>query len=200
MDKKEQKDGSFGSTPFQLHHAPIELHQVFHLSAEASTDLFFAGVGACSANCLNGAACVASTSLSDGSGMCYIKNSPFVSGLQSPSLPSTSFVKVCSPAMPNEPSSSSDQTRESSSLSGGIVAIIIVATVVALAVAEFGLWWWFCRNNAKFGSLSAQYALLEYASGAPVQFSYKDLHDPPMGSRKPWSWGFWCCLQRCPGK
>jgi hypothetical protein len=45
-------------------------------------------------NCLSGGSCVASTALSDGSGLCFLKVSSFVSGYQSAALPSTSFVKV----------------------------------------------------------------------------------------------------------
>ncbi|KAI7750161.1 hypothetical protein M8C21_003120 [Ambrosia artemisiifolia] len=40
------------------------------------------------------------------------------------------------------------------------------------------------RNSPKLGVLSAQYALLEYASGAPVQFSYKDLQRATKGFKE----------------
>ncbi|KAK7364570.1 hypothetical protein VNO80_13307 [Phaseolus coccineus] len=43
---------------------------------------------------------------------------------------------------------------------------------------------WCCRNNKRFGGLSAQYALLEYASGAPVQFSYKELQQATKGFKE----------------
>ncbi|KAL7231932.1 hypothetical protein ACSBR2_010033 [Camellia fascicularis] len=48
-------------------------------------------------------------------------------------------------------------------------------TILCLVTLEGGLWWWCCRNSPKFGDLSTQYVLLEYASGALVQFSYKEL-------------------------
>ncbi|KAF5961276.1 hypothetical protein HYC85_002485 [Camellia sinensis] len=47
-----------------------------------------------------------------------------------------------------------------------------------------GLWWWCCRNSPKFGNLSTQYVLLEYASGALVQFSYKELQRTTEGFKE----------------
>ncbi|CAN1175697.1 G-type lectin S-receptor-like serine/threonine-protein kinase At1g34300 [Linum perenne] len=64
------------------------------------------------------------------------------------------------------------------------VAVIVVAALCGLVAAEAGLWWWCCKNSKKFGTLSAQYALLEYASGAPVQFSYKELHRSTNGFKE----------------
>ncbi|CAL4928292.1 unnamed protein product [Urochloa decumbens] len=72
---------------------------------EITTEQFFVGITACRLNCLSGGSCVASTALSDGSGLCWLKVSNFVSAYQSPALPSTSFVKVCFPPMPNPPAS-----------------------------------------------------------------------------------------------
>ncbi|KAI4352838.1 hypothetical protein L6164_007052 [Bauhinia variegata] len=97
-------------------------------------------------NCLAGS-CFTSTSLSDGTGQCYITTSHFISGYQSPALPSTSYVKVCGPVAPNR---------------------------------MLGLWW----NNKRFGRLSAQLTLLEDASGAPVQFSYKELQRSTKGFKE----------------
>nr|XP_010911911.3 G-type lectin S-receptor-like serine/threonine-protein kinase At1g34300 [Elaeis guineensis] len=72
---------------------------------EISTEQLFVGITACRLNCLLAASCAASTSVDDGSGYCYLKASNFVSGYQSPALPSTSFAKVCAPALPNQPQS-----------------------------------------------------------------------------------------------
>ncbi|CAL4945351.1 unnamed protein product [Urochloa decumbens] len=72
---------------------------------EIAVEQFFVGITACRLNCLSAGSCVASTALSDGSGLCWLKVSNFVSAYQSPALPSTSFVKVCFPAMPNPPPS-----------------------------------------------------------------------------------------------
>jgi serine/threonine protein kinase len=108
--------------------------------------------------------------------MCYLKNSDFISGYQNPVLPSTSYVKVCGQAQPNPPPGLQiAEKSKSSSLRVWVVLVVVVITLLGLIAVEGGLWWWCCRNSPKFGSLSAQYALLEYASGAPVQFSYKEL-------------------------
>ncbi|XP_022773475.1 G-type lectin S-receptor-like serine/threonine-protein kinase At1g34300 [Durio zibethinus] len=161
----------------QLDHAEFLTYQ-----PELSSQVFFVGISACRLNCLISPSCVASTSLSDGTGLCYLKTTEFVSGYQSPALPSTSYVKVCGPALPN-PSPFADNARNSKGwrLHAWIVVVVIAATLLVLIVLEGSLWWWCCRNSPKFAGLSAQYALLEYASGAPVQFSYKELQRSTKG-------------------
>ncbi|TKV90298.1 hypothetical protein SEVIR_9G019300v4 [Setaria viridis] len=72
---------------------------------EVAAEQFFVGITACRLNCLAAGSCVASTALSDGSGLCWLKVSNFVSAYRSPALPSTSFVKVCFPGLPNPPPS-----------------------------------------------------------------------------------------------
>ncbi|KAL6010712.1 hypothetical protein ACLOJK_001151 [Asimina triloba] len=175
--KQEIQDCPGSSTMLELTHTQFLTYQ-----PELSNEVFFVGITACRLNCLAGGSCVASTSLSDGSGLCYLKVSDFVSGYSSPALPSTSFVKVCAPGQLNQPPPAAGQIRTSSSkLRAWVVAVVILGTILALILLEFGLWWSCCRHSAKFGTLSAQYALLEYASGAPVQFSYKDLQRATKG-------------------
>ncbi|KAJ6348883.1 hypothetical protein OIU77_006464 [Salix suchowensis] len=143
---------------------------------ETLSQVYSSGISACRMMCLSQSSCIASTSLSDGTGMCYLKNSAFISGYQNPALPSTSFVKVCGPTQPNPPPGVQIAGKSKSSrLPVWVVLVVVLITLLGLIAVEGGLWWWCCRNSPKFGSLSAQYALLEYASGAPVQFSYKEL-------------------------
>jgi serine/threonine protein kinase len=143
---------------------------------ETVSQVFFVGISACRLNCLSQSSCIASTSLSDGTGLCYLKNQGFISGYQNPVLPSTSYVKICGPARPNPPPGVQIAGKSKSSrLRVWVVLVVVVITLLGLIAVEGGLWWWCCRNSPKFVSLSAQYALLEYASGAPVQFSYKEL-------------------------
>ncbi|KAH7671172.1 S-receptor-like serine/threonine-protein kinase protein [Dioscorea alata] len=176
----EIQDCPGNSTMLQLDHT-----QFLTYPPELSTEEFFVGITACRLNCLSGSSCVASTSLADGSGLCYLKVSNFVSGYHSPSLPSTSFVKVCAPAAPNQPPPAPEQSGNGSSgMSDGVVAGVVIGVMFGLVALELALWWCFCRNNAKFGSTSAQYALLEYASGAPVQFSYKELQRSTKGFKE----------------
>ncbi|CAA0841599.1 G-type lectin S-receptor-like serine/threonine-protein kinase SD3-1 [Striga hermonthica] len=46
--------------------------------------------------CLKDAACLAATSMNDGSGLCKVKRTSFVSGYRGPSVRAVSFLKVCS--------------------------------------------------------------------------------------------------------
>nr|XP_043633099.1 G-type lectin S-receptor-like serine/threonine-protein kinase SD3-1 [Erigeron canadensis] len=49
----------------------------------------------CKEYCSNDTTCLALTSKNDGSGICTLKRTAFISGSTSPSIPSTSFLKVC---------------------------------------------------------------------------------------------------------
>ncbi|RVW86630.1 G-type lectin S-receptor-like serine/threonine-protein kinase [Vitis vinifera] len=177
--RKEEIENCPGDlTMLELQHAKFLTY-----SSELSSQVFFVGISACRLNCLVGGSCIASTSLSDGTGLCYLKVPGFVSGYQSPALPSTSYVKVCGPVVPN-PSAFSHGDDGAWKLHAWIVAVVVLGTLAALVLLEGGLWWWCCKNSPKFGGLSAQYALLEYASGAPVQFSYKELQRSTKGFKE----------------
>ncbi|KAK7380593.1 hypothetical protein VNO78_33108 [Psophocarpus tetragonolobus] len=168
--------------------AMLTLDHVLILSypPEAASQSFFIGLSACRTNCLSGSsACFGSVSLSDGSGQCVIKSEDFVSAYHDPSLPSTSYIKVCPPVALNPPSSLGETTREGrSGVTAWVVVVVVLGTLLVLIALEGGLWMWCCRNNKRLGALSAQYALLEYASGAPVQFSYKELQQATKGFKE----------------
>ncbi|KAK4279784.1 hypothetical protein QN277_011505 [Acacia crassicarpa] len=167
------------ATMLQLDHT-----QFLTYPPQLSSEIFFIGISACRGNCLAGS-CVASTSLSDGTGQCYIKTSNFISGYQNPALPSTSYVKICGPVVPNPPSSlTGAEKKHRGRVPAWIVVLVVLGTLLALVAFEGGLWFWCCRNRTILGGLSAQYALLEYASGAPVQFSYKDLQRATKGFKE----------------
>ncbi|KAL0438002.1 UNVERIFIED_CONTAM: G-type lectin S-receptor-like serine/threonine-protein kinase [Sesamum latifolium] len=61
----------------QLDHAKFLTYQ-----PELASQVYFVGISPCRLNCLVGP-CIASTSLADGSGLCYLKTSDFVSGYHS---------------------------------------------------------------------------------------------------------------------
>ncbi|TKY51507.1 G-type lectin S-receptor serine/threonine-protein kinase [Spatholobus suberectus] len=144
-------------------------------------EVFFIGISACSGNCLAADSCFASTSLSDGSGLCYIKTTNFISGYQNPALPSTSYIKVCGPLAPNSaPSLENAGWR----VHGWVVALVVLSALLGLLVFEGGLWLWCYRNRQGFRGFAAQYTLLEYASGAPVHFSYKELQRSTKGFKE----------------
>lgn len=133
--KREIKDCRGSATMLQMDHTRFLTYP-----PETVNDVYFVGISACRGNCLSGVSCVASTTLSDGSGQCYIKTSSFVSGYQSPALPSTSYVKVCGPVVPNPPPSAQG-ARKDGKLKGWIIAVAVLGTLLALALLEGSLWW-----------------------------------------------------------
>ncbi|XP_061366614.1 G-type lectin S-receptor-like serine/threonine-protein kinase At1g34300 [Gastrolobium bilobum] len=148
-------------------------------------EIFFIGISPCSGNCLASSSCSASTSLSDGTGLCYIKTTNFISGYHNPALPSTSYIKVCGPSAPNSPPLSDNAGQGKDwSVHAWIVAVVVFGTLLGFLAFEGGLWLWCCRNSPGFGGFAAQYALLEYASGAPVHFSYKELQRSTKGFKE----------------
>ncbi|XWS34932.1 hypothetical protein CRYUN_Cryun21dG0079900 [Craigia yunnanensis] len=125
---------------------------------------------------------IASTLVADGSGFCYMKTPDFVSGYQSAVLPSTSFVKVCGQVVPNpSPYQETSGNDNNSRLHALIIVIVILATVLVLVALMVGFWCCSYRNSKKFGHMSAQYALVDYASDAPMKFSYKELRQSTKG-------------------
>ncbi|TYH53998.1 hypothetical protein ES332_D09G138000v1 [Gossypium tomentosum] len=64
--------------------AMLELNHAESLTypPELPSQTFFVGISACRLTCLVTASCVASTSLSDGTGLCYLRTTEFVSGYQ----------------------------------------------------------------------------------------------------------------------
>ncbi|GAB4844839.1 hypothetical protein Ancab_038227 [Ancistrocladus abbreviatus] len=176
--KVELKDCSGNATMLQLDHTR------FLTYPPETSDIFSIAISACKLNCLTGGTpCVASTELADGTGFCYIKTSNFISGYESAALPSTSFVKVCPPLVPNPPPSSVEPGK-GNKLKGWIILVVILGTLLGLVLLEGSLWCWCFRKSPRLGGLSAQYALLEYASGAPVQFSYKELQRATKGFKE----------------
>ncbi|XP_057984396.1 G-type lectin S-receptor-like serine/threonine-protein kinase At1g34300 [Hevea brasiliensis] len=151
----------------------------------SESEVFFIAVSACRLNCLsNAGGCEASTVLSDGTGQCYLKKPGYITGYSSPALPSTSHIKVCSPVLPNPLPSQLSGKSSGWRVHGWTLIVQGVAIVFGLISLEAGLWLWCFRNSPRFGGLSAQYALLEYASGAPVQFWYKDLQRATKGFKE----------------
>ncbi|KAL2467654.1 G-type lectin S-receptor-like serine/threonine-protein kinase [Forsythia ovata] len=192
IDKRESRKGckrkvELRDCPGSETMLPLE-HSIFlTYPPELSSQIYYIAISACMSNCLVGAtgSCIASTSLSDGSGQCYLKSSNFISGYHSPAIPSTSYMKVCGPVMPTPSMAGTGGGKGKGwRLTAWLVVVVVVVTLLGLVVVEGGLWWWCFRNSPKFGGLSAQYALLEYASGAPVQFSYKELQKATNGFKE----------------
>ncbi|XP_054806234.1 G-type lectin S-receptor-like serine/threonine-protein kinase At1g34300 [Prosopis cineraria] len=166
----------------QLDHALVLTYPPIFM---VNPEVFFVGISACRGNCLAAGSCFASTSLSDGTGLCYIKTSSFISTYHNPELPSTSYVKVCGPVAPNPPPRLEEAGKGKDwEIHAWIISLAVLGTLLALIVFEGGLLLWCCRRGSRFRGFSTQYALLEYASGAPVQFSYKELQRSTKGFKE----------------
>ncbi|KAJ4846100.1 hypothetical protein Tsubulata_016739 [Turnera subulata] len=150
-----------------------------------SQQIFIVAKTACKSNCLTSSPCVASTALADGSGSCYMKPSEFVSGMESEVIPSISYVKVCGPVAPT-PSSPTQILKQPKWWKGKvqIVVVSVAASLLGLLALEGGLWWWCCKRNRRFPGVWPEYGSLGYASGAPVRFSYKQLHKSTKGFKE----------------
>ncbi|XP_010478863.1 PREDICTED: G-type lectin S-receptor-like serine/threonine-protein kinase At1g34300 [Camelina sativa] len=169
--KLELNDCSGSTTMLELAHT-----RLFTYENDPNSESFFAGSSPCRANCLSSSACLASVSMSDGSGNCWQKRpGSFFTGYQRPSVPSTSYVKVCGPVVPNTLLIAKKDDDNNSKVHLWIVAVAVIGGLLGLIAVEVCLWWCCCRKNPRFGTLSSHYTLLEYASGAPVQFTYKEL-------------------------
>ncbi|KAF7812057.1 G-type lectin S-receptor-like serine/threonine-protein kinase [Senna tora] len=145
-------------------------------------EVVYIPISACRGNCLAADSCFASTSLSDGSGFCYLKTEDFFSGYQNPALSSTSYIKVCLPLAPNPPFSLNNEKGKDWSIQAWMVVVLILGTLLACIVFEGSIWCWCCRNKSqrsgfeyRFKRFSGKYSLLEYASGSPIHFSYKEI-------------------------
>ncbi|KAF2291313.1 hypothetical protein GH714_022612 [Hevea brasiliensis] len=119
------------ATMLEMDHAKFLTYQ-----PELSSQVFSVGISACRLNCLVSSSCVASTSLSDGTGLCYLKTPDFVSGYQNPSLPSTSYVKVCGPVQPNPSANLQIDGNSKGRLHVWLVILVVVVTLVGLVAIE----------------------------------------------------------------
>ncbi|KAG8378369.1 hypothetical protein BUALT_Bualt08G0130300 [Buddleja alternifolia] len=146
---------------------------------EINTDYFTASITACRSNCLTDTSCIASSSLADGSGVCYMKRSAFVSVYQSPTLTTTSFVKVCEPAEPNRPISSNDKKSDAMK-----IAVVVLGITLVLVILLSVCLWLYRRSRPQYDSLLSQYTFSDYASGVPVQFSHKELQKATKGYKE----------------
>lgn len=148
---------------------------------EIDTDYFTGNIRACRSNCLVDSNCMASSCMADGTGVYYMKRSEFISGYQSPILTSTSYVKVCDPALPNPPISSRNDKRKSAVLK---IAVIVLASSLLIVFLVGGYTWLNCRHKPSYDSLASEYSFSDYASGVPVQFSYKKLQQATKGFKE----------------
>lgn len=114
---------------------------------------------ACKVYCSNDTTCIAATSKNDGSGICTVKRTSFISGYGNPSVPATSFLKVC--LVPQavlahgaDPHSNPGQTHFAHGANGQkfvvAIALIVLVTLMAFLTIElFVLWFIRQRQQTK---------------------------------------------------
>ncbi|KAI4352841.1 hypothetical protein L6164_007055 [Bauhinia variegata] len=175
------------SCPGKVAMLPLEHTQMLTYPPiwKTNPEVLYIPISACRGNCLAADSCFASTSLSDGTGFCYLKFvDNLISGHQNLAIPSTSYAKVCGTLVPNPTPSSETRKGNDWGIHAWIIVVIVLSTVLSFIALESGLWLWCRRNSMRLRGLSSHYALLEYASGALVQFSHKELHRSTMGFRE----------------
>ncbi|TYH82807.1 hypothetical protein ES332_D02G087000v1 [Gossypium tomentosum] len=169
--KVEIEDCPGDVTMLQLEHTKFLTYP-----PEVNDQTFIVGTVACRMNCLVSGSCIGSTLVADGSGICYMKTTDFITGYQGAVLPSTSFLKVCGQAVPNLSSYLDTSGKDNDSrLHAMVIIVVVLVTLLSLFAIVTGFWCWFYGGSEKSRRISAQYELVDYASGAPVKFSYKEL-------------------------
>ncbi|XP_043690461.1 G-type lectin S-receptor-like serine/threonine-protein kinase SD3-1 [Telopea speciosissima] len=121
---------------------------------------------ACKKYCAEDSSCIAVTSKNDGSGLCKIKRTSFISGYGNPSVPATSFLKVClvpqavstteanpqanaeSMQLPSERSISHVDSRKSFIAALAIIVLVTVCAFLAVEVVVF----WFINQTRQIKS------------------------------------------------
>lgn len=126
------------------------------------------GQEACKEYCSNDTTCIAVTSKNDGSGLCTVKRTSFISGYKTPSVPATSFLKTC--FVPQAVAAHGANPRgdpESIALPSGrlgaqggsskkfiaaIVLIVLVTLLVISIIQMFTFWFIYRRRQTKAGT------------------------------------------------
>lgn len=125
------------------------------------------GQEACKEYCSNDTTCIAATSKNDGSGLCTVKRTSFISGYQTPSVPSTSYLKACfvpqavsarganphgdAGSISLSPGKLGAERGSSKKFIGTIVIIILGTLLVIMILQMFGFWFLYKRRKAKAG-------------------------------------------------
>ncbi|KAJ0714062.1 putative protein kinase RLK-Pelle-SD-2b family transcription factor WD40-like family [Helianthus annuus] len=144
----------------------------------------------CKEYCSNDTTCYALTSKNDGSGLCTLKRTGFISGSTSPSIPSTSFLKVClvpqavaaKGANPNStPQVVSIPFRGNYRKIISAVAFVVLVTVLVILVLEMFVVMFLYqkrRNDPIKRSLNGKTNL---RNSALIRLSYKEVHELTSG-------------------
>ncbi|CAK7339121.1 unnamed protein product [Dovyalis caffra] len=135
---------------------------------------------ACEEYCSNDTTCIAATSKNDGSGICTIKRTSFISGYGNPSVSATSFLKVClvpqavsaqgaNPHVIAKPIPTTSRGGDNKNFIAAISLIVLVTASGFLAIEMFVFWFMYRKRKIKahiripFGKdaqMNAHYSIL----------------------------------------
>ncbi|GLJ46468.1 hypothetical protein SUGI_0979340 [Cryptomeria japonica] len=158
----------------------------------------YSSVQSCRDNCLKDSSCVAATAINDGSGICRIKRTDYISGYSYESVPAISFLKVClTPEAvsdhaihlhPNRPSPNSLTTFQSPSpnasssrtpgLFGSCIGVAIIATFGAFLAIQIGVGWYiFTRKGIRRTQTipSTKHQLMDPCSRSLVRLTFVEI-------------------------
>ena len=114
---------------------------------------------ACKEYCSNDTTCIAATSKNDGTGICTIKRTSFISGYRNPSVSATSFLKVClvpqavsaHGANPHVTAKPIPTTRggDGKNFTAAIALIVLVTASGFVAIEMFVFWFMYRKRKIK---------------------------------------------------
>ncbi|KAI8002175.1 G-type lectin S-receptor-like serine/threonine-protein kinase [Camellia lanceoleosa] len=133
IDPKDSRKGCKRKTNIKDCPKTVTMLQLNHTEfltypPDIPSQIFFMSTSTSRLNCITSSPCIAATSLSDGTGRIYMKFPGFVSGYRSPTLPSTSFLKVCGPIILPR--------RNDWRLHARIVLVVVIGTAVGFILLE----------------------------------------------------------------
>ncbi|XP_071733640.1 G-type lectin S-receptor-like serine/threonine-protein kinase SD3-1 [Rutidosis leptorrhynchoides] len=145
----------------------------------------------CKAYCSNDTTCLALTSKNDGSGLCKLKRTAYISGSTSPTIPSTSFLKVClvpqavaaKGANPNvTPKAVSFPFRGNYKKIISAVAFVVLVTVMGILVLETFIVLFVYHKKRNISRNSAlKGAKTNIQNNTLIRLSYKEIHELTSG-------------------
>lgn len=149
---------------------------------------------ACKEYCSNDATCIAVTSRNDGSGVCTVKRTSFITGYRKPSIQANSFLKVC--LVPQAVSAranlhgNSNQVTMSSKGSinhggngkefAGAVAITVLVTVLSFLSVQIFMCWFIYRRLKQQAQTRIPFGKDEQMNShysAIVRLSFEEIKD-----------------------
>ncbi|XXG48481.1 hypothetical protein AAC387_Pa02g2917 [Persea americana] len=146
---------------------------------------------ACKRYCLNDSSCFAATAKNDGSGLCTIKRTSFISGYRYVSVPATSFLKVClapqavstqeaklhnNPEIPlSQPSLSGVDDHKGFALA---VAVLFFITASVFLIVEIFIFWFVYRRRQVRSQMRAPFlkdARMDPHYSAVIRLSFEEV-------------------------